>query len=518
MVRVLERLERVKGTGDDVVASCPVVGHGSGNGDRNPSLSIKYHQGKVLLNCHTGCHVQDVMMALGLEWPDLWDEAPTDEWGECVAEWIYQRPDGTPYFKVERWQNATGKRFVQRVMGNEFPPEHRRAGQLKPGYPPGFKPCLYDLPRVLSTAREGGVVYVVEGEKSVSAARRLGIVATTGPNGAKAWQNYYSTWLRGCRQVYVIVDNDQDGERYASEVTASIRGAGVPCQVLKVAVDTPKADLYDHVKAGFGADDLIPVNLNRLRPDGHPIDKVLATDYPPVKWVIPGILPSGLALLGGTVKQGKSVCALDIALAVASNGVAMGGLDCRQGSVLYLTLDNDTLSRIKSRTVHLLGHVPSASFPIEVHTSWPVGVEAVAAAMEWAEETADPLLVVIDTLVRAEPTFEGDGRMGAYSQSVAVLSRWSDFAQANGIAVLAVHHTRKGGSGAVMENEDWIDRFLGSRGLVATAQTLLMIESERGAEEGIFHVAGRDVKHQDLALMRRGWGWNVQTPPLRVVQ
>jgi len=512
--RVLDRLERVKGTGDAVVASCPVPSHGQGRGDRNPSLSVRWEDGKTLLNCQTDCHVQDIVLALGLEWPDLFDEPLKlgTEWGVKVAEWVYAKPDGSPYFLVERWQNAVGKRFVQRVHGNVFPPGHARAGQMKPGYPPGFKPCLFNLPAVLAEARAGGTVYVVEGEKSVSAARQLGLVATTGPNGAKAWQSYYADWLAGASQVFVVCDNDNDGRRYASEVVASIRVKGLPCRAVGVAVDQPKADLYDHVVAGYTADDLVPLNLNRLRPDGNPISDVMHRSFAPVRWVVPSIIPAGLSLLGGTVKMGKSMVALDIALGVGVGGVGpVTRLPCQFGSVLYLTLDNDTLSRIKARSLHLLGR-PIDDLPIEVHTTWPVGTEAVAACQEWVDETDNPLLVVMDTMVRAEPTFEGDGRGGAYSAAVNVLSRWSDFAQANNIGVLAVHHTRKN-SGQLSEGEDWIDRFLGSRGLVATAQTLLMIEADRGSDVGVLHVAGRDVRMQDMPLMRQGWSWQCERPP-----
>lgn len=512
--RVLDRLERVKGSGDEVVASCPVPSHGQGRGDQNPSLSVKWHDGKTLFRCMNGCDVQDILLGLKLEWPDVFDEPLKlgTDWGVKVAEWVYQKPDGSPYFRVERWQNATGKRFIQWVPGRVYPPGHKRAGKPMPGYPNGFQTCLFNLPAVVNEARLGGTVYVVEGEKSVSAARHLGLVATTGPNGAKAWQSWYPKWLEGAGQVFVVVDNDADGQRYASEVVASIRGAGLPCRALRVAVDDPKADLYDHVVAGFTEKDLIPVNLNRLRPDGTAISDVLTTTYPPVRWVVPSIIPAGLTLLGGTVKMGKSMVALDIALGVGVGGVGpVTRLPCTYGSVLYLTLDNDTLSRIKVRSLHLLGR-PIEDLPIEVHTTWPTGMEAVAACQEWVDETDNPLLVVMDTMVRAEPTFEGDGRGGAYSAAVKVLSRWSDFAQSNNLAVLAVHHTRKG-SGQLSEGEDWIDRFLGSRGLVATAQTLMMIESDRGSDVGVLHVAGRDVKMQDMALMRQGWSWQLERPP-----
>jgi RecA-family ATPase len=231
--------------------------------------------------------------------------------------------------------------------------------------------------------------------------------------------------------------------------------------------------------------------------------------------VVDRILPTGLGLLGGTAKMGKSMFALDLALTVAMGGHAFSGLACQQGDVLYLSLDSDSDARIAERAAYLMGRPAYVSNEnITLHTSWPQGREALTCCQEWAEEVRNPLLIVLDTLVRVEPEFEGNGRGSAYQASVDVLTRWAQFAQAADLAVLAVHHTRKGAS----EDLDWIDRFLGSRGIVATAQTLWMLDAERGADEGLLRVAGRDVAHQDLAIHRNGWTWQVQNPPRPIMQ
>ncbi len=41
--------------------------------------------------------------------------------------------------------------------------------------------------------------------------------------------------------------------------------------------------------------------------------------FPPIKWIVPDILPEGLTLLAGKPKLGKSWLALDAAIAVASD-------------------------------------------------------------------------------------------------------------------------------------------------------------------------------------------------------
>ncbi len=72
--RVLARLEGVHENGSGFVARCPVQGHGKGRGDRNPSLSLSEgDDGKVLLRCHAGCTIEDVVAEADLSMMDLFE-------------------------------------------------------------------------------------------------------------------------------------------------------------------------------------------------------------------------------------------------------------------------------------------------------------------------------------------------------------------------------------------------------------------------------------------------------------
>jgi len=66
----LSRLEKVRKTGNDqYIACCPY------HGDNNPSLSITYKNGKVLMHCHSHhCSPLDIVNSVGLEIQDLFDE------------------------------------------------------------------------------------------------------------------------------------------------------------------------------------------------------------------------------------------------------------------------------------------------------------------------------------------------------------------------------------------------------------------------------------------------------------
>jgi len=65
--KLINQLEKVKRTGNNrYIACCPV------HNDKNPSLSITEHDGKVLLNCFgCGAGAHEIVEALGLSLNDL---------------------------------------------------------------------------------------------------------------------------------------------------------------------------------------------------------------------------------------------------------------------------------------------------------------------------------------------------------------------------------------------------------------------------------------------------------------
>src|SRR5262245_37255994 len=75
---------------------------------------------------------------------------------------------------------------------------------------------------------------------------------------------------------------------------------------------------------------------------------ILATHYPEPKWAVKGLIPEGVTFIAGPPKLGKSIFALNLAVAVAEGGKALSHFDVDQGSVLYLALE-DGPRRIQER-------------------------------------------------------------------------------------------------------------------------------------------------------------------------
>lgn len=79
---LLSRLDGVRATGTDQwVARCPA------HDDRDPSLSIAEKDDRVLIHCHAGCYVNEVVDAVGLNITDLFP--PRQDRGKPVR----RRPD-----------------------------------------------------------------------------------------------------------------------------------------------------------------------------------------------------------------------------------------------------------------------------------------------------------------------------------------------------------------------------------------------------------------------------------------
>ena len=75
--------------------------------------------------------------------------------------------------------------------------------------------------------------------------------------------------------------------------------------------------------------------------------------FPPIKYVVPELIPEGLSILAGRPKLGKSWMALDICIAVAAGRICLGEKKPVQGDVLYCALE-DNPRRMQRRIDKLL--------------------------------------------------------------------------------------------------------------------------------------------------------------------
>lgn len=224
--RFLQAIEQsgrsVKRHGDGrAQVQCP------GHDDHNPSLSVTHTEGTMLLHCHAGCAVENVLSALSLTKADLYDNRRGVQ---------YRYDDG---------------RIVHRSAAKEF----RQSGNLK-------HPELYRLAKVKVSIAAGEVIYVVEGEKDVNALASIGVTATCNPMGAGQWAKIDPSPLYGAAGVVIVADRDEKGLRHAKDVHASLVDH---VTVVRVVHAKTGKDAADHLAAGHGPLDFEPVPVGLVR-------------------------------------------------------------------------------------------------------------------------------------------------------------------------------------------------------------------------------------------------------------
>lgn len=218
---------------------------------------------------------------------------------------------------------------------------------------------------------------------------------------------------------------------------------------------------------------------------------ILDTDYPEPKWAVKDLIPEGVTFIAGPPKLGKSIFSLNIAIAVASGGVALSHFDVEQGSVLYLALE-DGPRRIQQRLQRLTNGKVSDS--LEVVNEWPRvnqgGLEAIDA---WINSRKDARLLIVDTLKCIRPLTNGHDSRNAYDADYEAISPLTKLVSQR-VALLIVHHTRKALA------DDPLATVSGSYGLTGAADGVLVLARSRNKSNATLSVIGRDVEEQELAL------------------
>lgn len=159
---------------------------------------------------------------------------------KLVTTYTYTDEDGNAVYFVDRYEKQQDQ-LREGENRKEFVQRSPTAENLD-----GVKRVLYNLPAVIK-AQE---VYLVEGEKDAETMRRMNLVATTNSGGAKYWQDDFDTVFAG-KDVVIIADNDESGERGANIRYQHISRTARSCRICKVST-LPKGDVTDYIEREGG--------------------------------------------------------------------------------------------------------------------------------------------------------------------------------------------------------------------------------------------------------------------------
>jgi AAA domain len=95
-----------------------------------------------------------------------------------------------------------------------------------------------------------------------------------------------------------------------------------------------------------------PKAIGAWRDHAYSASALRKMEFPPIKYIVPGIIPEGLSLLAGRPKVGKSWLALETCHGITTGTKVLGKIDPLQGDVLYAALE-DNQRRMKRRMYKL---------------------------------------------------------------------------------------------------------------------------------------------------------------------
>ena len=218
-------------------------------------------------------------------------------------------------------------------------------------------------------------------------------------------------------------------------------------------------------------------------------------DRKPPGFIIDGMLPVGMTFLSGAPKIRKSFLALQIAIAVATGGKFLGH-NTTQADVVYLDLEGSK-SRIAYRTKQMSVQIPrNVYITNQITERLADGLVTKLKALH--QQRPSIRLVVIDTYSRARGLYKAGGG-NAYDADVAFLEPIQRMALEEDIAILFVHHDRKGA--ALMS--DSFERLSGTMGISGSADCVmnLIADGKRFDGKASLEYTPRDAKGGELSLV-----------------
>lgn len=338
------------------------------------------------------------------------------------------------------------------------PDPRQRNGAPKSCADTGTKRELFPPIETLDT--DGWPAWIVEGEPDAAAAHSVGLQATGLP-GTSGWKREWATRFAGL-DVIVCLDCDKPGRAAAEGIAADLSGVAKSVRVLDL--DPTRDDGHDltdvvlHWRDDLGkriADigamldktaaetppwepsDGDEVNSSPRRLRRLDVARMIATDPPPVDWIVPGLLVRGnVTMLSGREGTGKSILAMGIAAAM-SHGAAFLGERLDRGRVLYVDAENGPEEA--HRRLHGLAVNPSHLEYLEAD-----GFHLLddLAELSRAVERARPDVVVLDSYASLLP-----GEIENKADHEAVLGPCRSLSRRFACSVLILHHESKGSAG-----------------------------------------------------------------------
>lgn len=302
-------------------------------------------------------------------------------------------------------------------------------------------------------------------------------------------------------ELQAVIVETESAVHYAREIKNLATKRRI-CKIAQKAISAAEAVDSDAEQVAAQ----IELNLKQLefeqqQLDSYTVLELSKMEIEPVKWFIPDFLPSGLTILAGPPKIGKSFFCWNIALSVATGGCAFSSINLeKKHNVTYLSLE-DPDALLKERLELISPHIKPSNLHI-VHDLHHKKLDAVGLKMieSHLDETNSELLI-IDTWKHVAPKLETKGT--SYDDDYEALIPIQQLANRRNMGIVLVTHTRK-----AVDLDNAFNQIQGSVGVQASCDTLMMLSHDGGTKT--LHISGRRILSDQFALTVEDGIWQLE--------
>ena len=230
-------------------------------------------------------------------------------------------------------------------------------------------------------------------------------------------------------------------------------------------------------------------------------------EFPPLRWLVEGVLPEGATLLVSPPKTGKTRLATQLAIAMAAGGYALNNPDTRAEKVgsLYLALESGD-RRAQKDMKQLIDKPPDG---LHFNCSWRRLSEGGTGDLEkWLDHHPDVKHVTVDTLAKVRDKGHG-GKGFLYSLDYDVGAAIKSITDARGVSFVLNHHSNKLGDAT----PDILDTVSGSTGVTGSVDHILILKRSRLQADGLLTLISRDFEDRAWAMRFESGLWRLVGTP-----
>lgn len=245
---VISRFEQAKSNGrNSYICRCPA------HKDKEPSLSVKDTDDRILIFCHAGCDTLTVLGYVGLEVKDLFKQnnnTLTLTWQEKVKVWHHKQKGQLPLQELYPYYDDSQNilYYKARYQGKEI--RHFKIDGdhvIWKDVFKGIQKTLYNKAALKRAREQNEPIYYVEGEKDVHTMEALGLCSVTA-GGATAWYKDLARYFEGL-DVIILQDNDEAGEKLSKQIRQDLCTTAKSIKVI-VPSDKVHGDVTDYIQDG----------------------------------------------------------------------------------------------------------------------------------------------------------------------------------------------------------------------------------------------------------------------------